>query len=81
MIDELCAHYDDDGHYFVNVSTGGYGIELDPSYDLDPLYVTALLNSQPLSWVLRRYSRAWRGGWFGAREGNLAPIAMPAGVR
>lgn len=36
MIDELCAHYDTEGHYFVNVSTGGYGVGLSPDYDLDP---------------------------------------------
>jgi hypothetical protein len=78
MIDELCAHYDTGGHYFVNVSTGGYGVGLSADYDINPDYLAALLNSQLLSWILRRYSRAWRGGWYGARKGNLErlPIAL-----
>ena len=81
MLDELCSVYDTAGHYFVNVTTGGYGIEVADE-DVDPVYLVALLNSALLSWVLRRYSRAFRGGWFAARKGNLAklPIAVPPRV-
>lgn len=80
MLDRLCATYDTSGHYFVNVSTGGYGIGIDPASDTDPEYLAALLNSTLLTWVLRRMSRAWRGGWFEARKGNLArlPVAVPS---
>ena len=80
MLDRLCATYDAGGHYFVNVSTGGYGIGTDPASGTDPEYVAALLNSTLLTWVLRRMSRAWRGGWFEARKGNLArlPVAVPS---
>ncbi len=79
MLDRLCATYDTSGHYFVNVSTGGYGIGTDPASGADPEYVAALLNSTLLTWVLRRMSRAWRGSWFEARKGNLArlPVAVP----
>lgn len=79
MLDRLCATYDTGGHYFVNVSTGGYGLGADPACGADPEYVAALLNSRLLSWVLKRYSRAWRGGWFEARKGNLVrlPVALP----
>jgi len=79
MVDELCASYDTDGHFFVNVATGGYGVELDPDYGLAWQYVAALLNSELLSWTLRFYSRAFRGGWFAARKGNLQrlPVACP----
>jgi hypothetical protein len=79
MLDRLVATYDTGGHYFVNVSTGGYGIGTNPSSGADPEYVAALLNSTLLTWVLRRMSRAWRGGWFEARAGNLArlPVAVP----
>jgi type I restriction-modification system DNA methylase subunit len=76
MLNELCAHLDTENHYFVNVSTGGYGVGLDPTYGLSPEYVSALLNSHLLSWVLRRYSRAWRGGWFGSRKGNLQRLPI-----
>ncbi len=80
MLDRLCATYDTSGHYFVNVSTGGYGIGTDPASGVDPEYLAALLNSTLLTWVLRRMSRAWRGGWFEARKGNLArlPVAVPS---
>lgn len=79
MLDRLCAVYDTSGHYFVNVSTGGYGIGTDPAVGADPRYVAALLNSTLLTWGLKRMSRAWRGGWFEARKGNLErlPIAVP----
>ncbi len=79
MLDRLCAVHDTQGHYFVNVSTGGYGIGNDPAAGADPEYVAALLNSTLLTWILRRMSRAWRGGWFEARKGNLErlPIAVP----
>lgn len=78
MIDHLCAHHDTGRHFFVNVSTGGYGIP-DASLD-NPDFVTAMLNSRLLSWALRRYSRAFRGDWFAARKGNLVrlPIAQPS---
>ena len=75
MIDHLCAHHDTANHYFVNVTTGGYGI---PAANVaDPEFLAALLNSRLLSWILRRYSRAFRGGWFAARKANLIrlPIA------
>lgn len=76
MVDELCGHWDQSGHFFVNVATGGYGVI---PRELSPAYLTALLNSRLLSWVLRSYSRAWRGGWFAARKGNLVrlPISIP----
>lgn len=73
MVDELCAVLDRDRHWMVNVSTGGYGIPTAPL--ADPDLVAALLNSSLLSWVLRHYSRAFAGDWFGARRGNL--IRLP----
>jgi hypothetical protein len=80
MVEDLCAHFDPGNHFFVNVSTGGYGI---PAANLeDPMYLTALLSSRLLSWVLARRSRTWRGGWFAARKGNLVrlPIAVGDGM-
>jgi hypothetical protein len=83
MIDQLCATYDTEGHFFVNVSTGGYGLGHDVGSGTTPEYLAALMNSSLLSWVLQRYSRVWRGGWFEARKGNLQrlPIAVPAPER
>jgi type I restriction-modification system DNA methylase subunit len=74
MIDHLCATLENSNVYLVNVSTGGYGI---PTSNLaSPHFVTALLNSRLLSWVLRRYSRAFRGDWFAARKENLARLPL-----
>lgn len=80
MVDHLCATFDDRQRFFVNVSTGGYGIGMADGLGLQWEFVAALLNSRLLTWVLRRYSRAWRGGWFEARKANLErlPIAMPS---
>jgi Eco57I restriction-modification methylase/TaqI-like C-terminal specificity domain len=79
MIKELTAVADESGAFFVNVTTGGYGVGLDADYGITRDYIAALLNSELLSWVLRRYSRAWRGNYYGARKRNLArlPIAIP----
>ena len=74
MLNRLCATYDTSGHYFVNVSTGGYGIGTDPASGVDPEYLAALLNSTLLTWVLRCMSRAWRGGWFEARKGTFLSL-------
>jgi methylase of polypeptide subunit release factors len=74
MIDHLGAHWDEERHFFVNVATGGYGILPEPGFN--PIYLTALLNSRLLSWSLRCYSRAWRGGWFAARKGNLVRLSI-----
>jgi hypothetical protein len=78
MVENLCAVFDPDHHFFVNVSTGGYGVGRAQRFETDWSYLAALLNSTLLSWALRRYSRAWRGGWFAARKGNLEklPIAI-----
>lgn len=75
MVEDLCAQWDQGGHFFVNVSTGGYG--LMPTVGWEPTFVEALLNSRLLSWVLRRRSRAFAHDWFAARKGNLErlPIA------
>jgi hypothetical protein len=79
MVEELCAAYDDTRRFFVNVATGGYGLGLDVTQGASWEFLAALLNSELLSWVLRRYSRAWRGGWTAARKANLErlPIAVP----
>ena len=77
MVEDLCARFDREGHWFVNVSTGGYGI---PAAAVeDAAFIAALLSSRLLSWVLARTSRAWRGGWYAARNGNLIrlPIVEP----
>jgi len=77
MVERLCAYHDPGNHFLVNVSTGGYGIPNSVLSPVEPDFLVALLSSGTLSWVLRRFSRAWRGDWFAARKRNLIrlPIA------
>lgn len=78
MVKELNAVVDESGAFFVNVTSGGYGVGLDPIYGISRESLAALLNSELLSFVLKLYSRAWRGDYFGARNANLSrlPIAI-----
>jgi type I restriction-modification system DNA methylase subunit len=76
MIRELTAIADERGCFFVNVTSGGYGVGLDEQFGLNREYLAALLNSELLSWVLKRYSRSWRGDYFGARKGNLSRLPI-----
>ena len=81
MVKELNATVDPTGDagYFVNVTTGGYGLQLAPDPAVSMEFLAALLSSELLSWALRRRSRAWRGDWMGARAANLRrlPILEP----
>lgn len=78
MIKELNATADPigDAGYFVNVTTGGYGLQLPEGAAVSLEYLAALLNSELLSWMLKRFSRAWRGAWMGARAANLKRLAI-----
>lgn len=81
MVEELNAPADPigDAGYFVNVSTGGYGFQLPEGSLVGLEYLASLLNSELPSWMLRRSSRAFRGGWMGARAENprQLPVAGP----
>jgi len=76
MITELSAWYDDGGTYFVNVTTGGFGLTLsDQRYS--PRFMTALLNSTLEDWFLKKVSRRFRGGYFGANKQYLVQLPVP----
>jgi len=81
MVKDLNATVDatGDAGYFVNVTTGGYGVQLAADATVSMEFMAALLSSELLSWALRRRSRAWRGEWMGARAANLRrlPILEP----
>ena len=65
MIQELSAFHDDNGHYLVNVTTGGYGLR---SSTMDLRLLTALLNSQLLDAYFKQVSSNFRGGYFAANK-------------
>ena len=75
MITRLSAYFDEQGFYFVNVTTGGFGITID-KYDLSPKYVTGLFNSQLLDWYMRKVSTTFHGGYFAANKQFLVQLPI-----
>lgn len=68
MIRRLSAHLDTHhNYYFVNVTTGGYGLTVDES--LGSLsYICGLMNSLLLDFYFRAVSTNFRGGYFAANK-------------
>ena len=78
MIRRLAVYLDEGNSYFVNVTTGGFGMHCaDNSMSL--AYLAALLNSRLLDWYLKRISTNFRSGYFGANKQFLVqlPIVQP----
>ncbi|RCV62891.1 Type I restriction-modification system, DNA methylase subunit [Methanophagales archaeon] len=68
MITNLAAYYDkNDNFYFINVTTGGYGITIDETM-FSYLYLCGLLNSQLLNFYLKQVTTNFRGGYFAANK-------------
>ncbi|MBI4662076.1 MAG: Eco57I restriction-modification methylase domain-containing protein, partial [Verrucomicrobia bacterium] len=68
MITELGAYADhDESFYFINVTTGGYGITT-PGTRGSLAYLCALLNSRLLDFFLKRISTNFHGGYFAANK-------------
>ena len=85
MIETLQAVADDEGRFFVNVTTGGYGLALQPKVAAElgkegPAYIVGLLNSRLLDYVMRRLSNHFHGGYYPANKQYLQhlPIKLPA---
>jgi Eco57I restriction endonuclease. len=67
MITRLSAFYDEELNYFVNVTTGGFGITIDQQCG-SMKYVTGLLNSKLLDWFIKIVSTTFHGGYFAANK-------------
>ncbi len=87
MIDRLQAVVDREGRFFVNVTTGGYGLTLQPAVlpelgDLAMEYMVGLLNSALLDYAMRRLSNHFHGGYYPANKQYLQhlPIKIPSTV-
>lgn len=78
MVKELNGTVDPTGDfgYFVNVTTGGYGLQLPDDPDISLEFLAAVLSSELLSWMLKRRARAWRGEWMGARGRTLGKLSI-----
>ncbi len=84
MIETLQAVADDEGRFFVNVTTGGYGLALQPKVAAalgkhGRAYIVGLLNSRLLDYVMRRLSSHFHGGYYPANKQYLQhlPIKIP----
>jgi len=76
MITRLSANLDSiDRYYFVNVTTGGYGILVDNDKVSLP-YLTALLNSRLLDFYLKRITTNFRGGYFAANKQYIEQLPI-----
>ena len=75
MITRLSAFYDEEANYFVNVTTGGFGITFDSRYG-DQKYVTGLLNGKLLDWFMKNVSTSFHGGYFAANKQFLVRLPI-----
>lgn len=77
MVTDLSAYLDEVGDlYFVNVTTGGFGIRTSK---LDPLLLVAYLNSSVLDRWFKTQARPFRGDYYGANKQYIEnlPIKLP----
>ncbi len=76
MVTELSAYLDtDQDYYFINVTTGGYGITIDTSA-LSYHYLCGLLNSRLLDFYLRHVTTNFRGGYFAANKQYIEQLPI-----
>ena len=75
MITRLAAFYDEENNYFVNVTTGGFGVTLRNT-NLSEKYLTGLLNSKLLDWFLKQVSTSFHGGYFAANKQFLVQLPI-----
>ena len=76
MITRLSAYLDiSDHYYFINVTTGGYGITTDPSKCSLGL-LCGLMNSHVLDFYLKRISTNFHGGYFAASKQYIEQLPI-----
>ncbi len=75
MMTRLSAYFDADHNYFVNVTTGGFGVTV-PVQHGDMRYFTGLLNSRLLDWMMKKVSTTFHGGYFAANKQFLAQLPI-----
>ena len=76
MIQDLAAYLDrEDDFYFVNVTTGGFGVTINEvTGSLE--YVCALLNSKPLDFYLKQVASTFHGGYFAANKQYIEQLPI-----
>ena len=77
MITESSACLDNDNTYFVNVTTGGFGI-VSTKREFSLKYLCGLINSRPLNFYLKQVSTNFRGGYFAANKQFIEQLPIRA---
>lgn len=68
MVKDLSVYFDmSDNFYFINVTTGGYGITFDNRAE-SYLYFCGLLNSRLLNFFFKKISTPFNGGYFASNK-------------
>jgi predicted type IV restriction endonuclease len=76
MITDLSTYFDvNDNYYFINVTTGGYGITTDEKHGKYS-YLCGLLNSRPLNFFLKKVSTTFHGGYFAANKQYIEQLPI-----
>lgn len=77
MITNLSAYLDEDEHlYFINVTTGGYGITIKRQGG-SLKFLCGLLNSRVLDYYLKHVSTNFHGGYFAANKQFIEQLPIP----
>lgn len=75
MVTRLSAFYDEANYYFVNVTTGGFGLTVDESNGTTK-YIVGLINSKLLDFYLKHVSTTFHGGYFAANKQFLVQLPI-----
>ena len=75
MVTRLSAFYDENNFYFVNVTTGGFGVTINKDFGSQK-YITGLLNSKLLDWFMKKVSTSFHGGYFAANKQFLVQLPI-----
>jgi hypothetical protein len=76
MVSELASYLDkSENYYFINVTTGGYGLTVDIQYGSFEYYC-GLLNSRLLNFIFKNISTNFRGGYFAANKQFIEQLPM-----
>ena len=76
MITRLASYPDESGsYYFINVTTGGYGITVDELRG-SRAYISSLLNSPLLDFFLKQVSTNFNSGYFAANKQSIEQLPI-----
>ena len=75
MTTRLSAYHDENSIYFVNVTTGGFGLTTNQNFGQNK-YITGLLNSILLNWFMKIVSTTFHGGYFAANKQFLVQLPI-----